>query len=125
MRFAMSVSSSRVMNMTPLADPGRCRTITRPDTVMRDPSFAARSAPHGLISRACKCAPKESKRMGPQGQTLRAVIFDDLAPARHGGKRDFFLDLLRHNLLRSLFRRLEERQRLVSQPFDGPRSLST
>ena len=62
--------------------------------------------------------------MGPQRQAMRAVIFDDLAPARHSGKRDFLLDLLRHNLLRTLLRRLEERQRLVSQPFDGPRRLA-
>ena len=64
MRFAMSVSSSRVMNMTPLADPGRCRTMTRPDTVMRDPSFAARSAPHGLISRPASSLRRKASGWG-------------------------------------------------------------
>ena len=109
MRFAMSVSSSRVMNMTPLADPGRCRTMTRPDTVMRDPSFAVAQRPARADFTACELAPEESKRMGPQRQPMRAVIFDDLAPARHSGKRDFFLDLLRHNRLSTLLRCLEER----------------
>lgn len=43
-RLTMLVSSSSVMNITPLAEPGRCRTITRPDMVTREPSFAVLSA---------------------------------------------------------------------------------
>ena len=35
MMLAMSVSSSSVMNTTPLAVPGICRTSTRPATVTR------------------------------------------------------------------------------------------
>jgi hypothetical protein len=59
---------------------------------------------------------------------MRSVVFDDLAPACHGGRRDFFLDLLRHNRLCSLFAASNSgsassrSQRLVSQPFDGPRA---
>ena len=38
--LAIPVSSSIVMKMTPLAEPGRCRTSTRPATVTRAPSRA-------------------------------------------------------------------------------------
>ncbi len=50
-RLAVSVSSSNVMNMTPLAEPGFCRTSTRPETEMRLPSLAALIAEHGEMSR--------------------------------------------------------------------------
>ena len=43
-RLAMPVSSSRVMNMTPLAEPGRWRTSTRPAASSQRPS----RAPHRL-----------------------------------------------------------------------------
>jgi hypothetical protein len=39
-RLATLVSSSIVMNRTPLAEPGFCRTSTRPATVSRRPSRA-------------------------------------------------------------------------------------
>ena len=92
---------------------------------MRDPSFAAAQRTARADFPGCELAPQESERMGTQREAMRAIIFDDLAPACHGGKRDFFLDLLRYDLLRALLRRFEERQGFVPQPFDGPGSLPT
>ena len=42
MMLAIAVSSSMVMKITPLAEPGRCRQVTRPETVARAPDAVVR-----------------------------------------------------------------------------------
>ena len=47
MRLALVVSSSRVMNIMPLAEPGICLTSTRPAMVMRLPFCVVAMSRHG------------------------------------------------------------------------------
>ena len=70
-RLAISVSSSIVMNITPLADPGFCRTRTIPATVTPAaiPSSSDRRA--AMNSPApLELGPEERNRMLPKVRPL-------------------------------------------------------
>src|SRR5260370_1050715 len=100
MMLATAVSSSMVMKMTPLADPGCWRTVTRPETLTRAPDGCTRSSSLRMMPRRAGARP-EMAEAGVAGcrvlQDASAVLFRqslDLAktqPQRVGGA-----DVARH-----------------------------
>ena len=85
MTFAMPVSSSIVMNTTPLAEPGRCRTRTTPATPTQEPFFTL-----GKSLQESTRALRKSSRKNTIGwalsDTQRLVIVDDMLRERHLGQ---------------------------------------
>ena len=81
--LAMSVSSSMVMKMTPLAVPGRWRTRTSPATVTRRavPRIAERLAGDDATRREPRA--EEGDRVRLQRQAEIAVVVDDMLADRH------------------------------------------
>ena len=78
-RLALAVSSSSVMNMTPLAEPGICRTSTSPAMEIRLPFAAVRKARHGVIALLGEALAQKRERMRAQAKARAAVILDDFA----------------------------------------------
>src|SRR3977135_3313783 len=91
MILATDVSSSMVMKMTPLAEPGRWRMVTRPETVTRAPEGLARKSSLRMRPRRARpgeVGAQERCRMRAQRQLEKAVVVDDLLAQRHERKRD-------------------------------------
>ena len=83
MMLAMSVSSSRVMKMTPLAVPGRWRTRTRPETVTRRPFGRSRSVCVVDDAARGELRAQERDRVRLQRQAEEAVVVDHMLAERH------------------------------------------
>ena len=85
--LAMPVSSSSVMNTTPLALPGRCRTSTTPAQRTRFLSLAWQTRSQASDALPGEHRPQKFHRMALQRQPDGLVIGDHLLRQRHLGQR--------------------------------------
>ena len=88
MTLATALSSSMVMNTTPLAEPGRCRQVTRPEMRTRVSLAMPREGLVAQDAAAVEISAQELRRMRPQRQMEKAIVVDDFLAQRHGRKRD-------------------------------------
>ena len=93
--LAMPVSSSSVMNTTPLALPGRCRTSTTPAQRTRFLSLAWQTSSQVTHALPGEHRAQKFHRMALQRQPDGLVIGDHLLRQRHHGqRRGVFVGLL-------------------------------
>src|SRR5580704_17774536 len=83
MILALAPSSSKVMNMTPLAEPGIWRTRIRPAMEMRRPLGASRKTGARRKAALSQALAQKGNRVRAQAQALAVVVFDDLAAPSH------------------------------------------
>jgi hypothetical protein len=76
--FTLPVSSSSVRNSTPLAVPGRWRTVTMPQARASWPFGEVHQHVGRQEALASRLRPQQRQRMAAQRQALRAVVADDL-----------------------------------------------
>ena len=95
----MPVSSSRVMNITPLALPGFCRTSTRPATVSRSPVRHGRGvgAGHRSVWRARSLAQERDGMLAQRQADMVVVLRPPRRPAVIGFSAHRRLVDLRHD----------------------------
>ena len=96
MTLATALSSSMVMNTTPLAEPGLCRQVTRPEmrTRVPDGDAAQRLVLHDAAG--VEIGAQELRRMRAQRQMQETVVVDDLFADRHGRQTDVGLFAASH-----------------------------